>query len=126
QSLGALILGFLDVTDAGLHDQIVDARVRELRQGRILFDFLEITEKISPPCLRLAQVTIFADQVFELSTIFHFQVTSFGRWSPSRNILSFVLIGEKQGVWAELAVGALIIEARETSSPLSASAQEQR
>jgi hypothetical protein len=43
------IVVYVDISDPGFYEYVVETRMRQLGDARIFFDFIKITEQISAP-----------------------------------------------------------------------------
>src|SRR6266403_1301042 len=73
EALHPRVVGLEDVLRADAHDRVVETRVRQLRDGRVIADHLEVLEKGAAPELRLLPGAIFFDDLFEGVPVVHWQ-----------------------------------------------------
>ena len=55
----------MNVANPGFHQDVVHAGVRELGDGRIFLDFLEVAEQVAAPRARLMLVPVVLDEFFK-------------------------------------------------------------
>src|SRR5262249_53065264 len=76
EPLYARLLGLEDVTRPGAHNHLVNPRVRELREVRVLANQLEVFEECAPPPLGVSGGTILFDQLLERGLAIHWGCSS--------------------------------------------------
>src|SRR5687768_17524253 len=78
QSLDMCVGGVVDVANAGFYNNVVEACMRQLGEGRLFLDLIQVSEQVASPGSRLVKISVFLDDLFKLLIMVHSSSPLFG------------------------------------------------
>jgi hypothetical protein len=78
-AFGVWIVVYVDISDAGFYEYVIETRMSQPGDARILFDFIEISEQIAAPRLALVQISVLLNECLEFLVMVHARSSPFWR-----------------------------------------------